>query len=63
MSESSRTTSNLLILVDFAILTFADPSQPPGDANVKINPLAFARALRICQLMRLQSPGKRIISN
>ena len=27
-------------LVDFTILTFADPSQPPGDANFKINPLA-----------------------
>jgi hypothetical protein len=28
-----------LILVDFTILTFADPPQPLGDANVKINPL------------------------
>ena len=40
MSESFRTTSNLLILVDFTILTFAGQSQPPGDENVKINLLA-----------------------
>ena len=39
MSESFRTTSIYLILVDFTILTFANPSHPPGDANVKINPL------------------------
>ncbi|WP_235523560.1 hypothetical protein, partial [Sphingobium sp. Leaf26] len=39
MIKSSLQPSNLLILVDFTILTFADPSQPPGDANVKINPL------------------------
>ena len=30
-----------MILVDFTILTFAEPSQPPGDANVKINPLGL----------------------
>ena len=28
-----------MILVDFTILTFADPSPVPGDPNVKINPL------------------------
>jgi 23S rRNA (cytidine1920-2'-O)/16S rRNA (cytidine1409-2'-O)-methyltransferase len=39
MSESFRTTSDYMFLVDFTILTFADPSQPRGDANVKINPL------------------------
>jgi hypothetical protein len=38
MSESFRATSNYMFLVDFTILTFADPSQPHGDANVKINP-------------------------
>jgi hypothetical protein len=41
MSESFRTTSNYMFLVDFTILTFADPFQPHGDANVKINPLAI----------------------
>ena len=58
MSESFRTTSNLLILVDFTILTFAGPSQPPGDANVKINPLAAACGAR-WMLKQVQDDARR----
>ena len=50
-----------MFLVDFTILTFADPSQPPGDANVKINPPDRKPVRRHCQAAALLTQDNRPI--